>query len=179
MQKTNNIFLSSITFYLGLCLVFTFNLNLFTGKVLTLRLYQLTLTIKEYILKLIQIWLGNLIGSVITSILLCQIKYLDVSTLITNKLNMTPIQMIISGIACNMLVCSAIYNYRIDKNHMISCFIIMIFVICGFSHIVADFSYYTIAILNGINIDVISIIKSLVFVTIGNVLGGLLVYKIS
>jgi formate/nitrite transporter FocA (FNT family) len=86
--------------------------------------------------------------------------------------------MIIGGIFCNILVCLAVDNYKMYTNHLVSGFLILCFILCGFNHIVADFSYYTIAICSGIHLDIIKLVMSIMFVTIGNVLGGLLVFNI-
>ena len=174
LQKTSNIFLASITFYLGLSLVFSFKASLFTGQVLT----KAELPLQEYIVTLSKTWIGNLIGSVITTILLVQVLHPSVEQIINTKLSLNPIQLIVGGIACNFLVCCAVANYKMYQNHLISGFFITVFVICGFLHCIADMTYFTLAICSGMNLDSIKVIIYMILVTLGNIIGGLLLYLV-
>jgi len=184
LQRVNNPFIASIMFYLGLSLVMIFGFDLFTGQVLGLKTDTYTLqyftkssiSIKEYIITLSKTWLGNLIGSVITTILLFQVLHPNVEQIVNTKLSLNPIQLIVGGIACNFLVCCAVANYKMYQNHLISGFFITIFVICGFLHCIADMTYFTLAICSGMNLDIIKVITYMIIVTLGNVLGGLLLY---
>lgn len=173
-NKTNNLPLASLSFYIGLFLILLTQTNLFTGKILTLK----TETKLEYISQLMQIWIGNLIGSIISTILLFQIFQPNVPQIIQHELSLNPIQMVISAIVCNLLVCSAVYSYNKYNNHIMSAFCIFLFVILGCEHIVANFTYYILGILEGINVNIIQLIMSMVFVTLGNILGGLLIRDI-
>jgi len=186
LQKTNSPFIASIMFYLGLSLVMIFGFDLFTGQVLSLKTDTYTqqyfsksnISIKEYIKTLTKTWIGNLIGSVITTIALFQVLHPNVEQIVNTKLALNPIQLIIGGIVCNFLVCCAVANYKMYSNHLISGFFITVFVICGFNHSIADMTYYTLGFCSGMNLNIINVIISLVIVTISNVLGGLLLYYI-
>lgn len=175
LQKTNNIFLSSCVFYIGLGLVLTYKLNLFTGKVFTLSKDDKI----KYAQNLAKIFIYNLLGSVITTILLYQLYKPDVSNIINNKLELSWYAIIISAILCNFLVCSAIKLYLMFCNHIAPWFVISIFVLLGFNHVVADMTYFSIGFLNNINISIISTINYFILCTIGNVIGGLLVCYIN
>lgn len=185
LQKTNNIFISAAVFYLGLSLILIFNQGLFTGQVLSLKVshygeihnFSSHITNKLYIKQLSLTLLGNLIGSIITTILLAQILHPDVSKLVASKLSLTPLQMLISAFFCNALVCCAVDNYRTSKNHIISWFFITIFVLMGFEHSIANMSYFTLGFVSEVHMDIIKVLISLALVTLGNVLGGLLVYS--
>lgn len=168
LNKTNNVFLAAITFYLGLLLIILFNTNLFTGKIYS----NSHMSIKNYIHSLSIIWIGNLIGGVITSICLYQIIKPDVTELISKKLSLNPLQMIISGIACNILVCASIAAYKKEKNYLLSGFLIICFVLMSTEHIVANFTYYAIGVCSGVPININNLLLSLLFVTIGNIIGG-------
>jgi len=184
LQKTNNPFIASMTFYVGLSLVMIFGFDLFTGKVLSLKVDTYTLkyfsksriSTKDYIKTLSKTWLGNLAGSIITTVALFQVLHPNVEQIINTKLSLNPIQIIVGGIACNFLVCCAVANYKMYQNHLISGFFITIFVICGFLHCIADMTYFTLAICSGMNLDIIKVITYMIIVTLGNVLGGLLLY---
>lgn len=170
LNRSGNQLLAACVFYIGLALILTLGTNLFTGRVFT------DVGTDSYFKNLSIYWIGNLIGSIITVLLLNQIYPLDVTKLITNKMNMDMLQMFISSIFCNILVCSAVKSYRDTKNHLYSWFFITIFVIFGFEHIVANFTYYTIATLNGM--FNIKMILALVIVTLGNYAGGRFIFSI-
>jgi formate/nitrite transporter FocA (FNT family) len=175
LQKTNNIFLASLCFYLGLSLIMITKQNLFTGQVLT----KANLPIREYIDTLIKTWIFNFIGSIITTILLSQILHPDITQLINNKLSLTPIQIVISAIFCNALVCCAVANYNKTKNHLMSWFYIFIFVIMSFEHCVADMSYIILGLqLQCTNLVASNIITLLICSTIGNIIGGRIMVSI-
>lgn len=86
--------------------------------------------------------------------------------------------MLISGIFCNVLVCCAVANYQDSKNHFISGFFIMCFVLLGLEHSIANMSYGTIGLLSGIHMYWIKAVESLVIATIGNVIGGRVVHNV-
>lgn len=174
LQKTNNPFIASAMFYLGLSLILVFQQNLFTGQVYT----KSDLKPMDYTVTLISTWTGNFIGSIITTVLLYQIIQPNVSKIIATKMSLNPIQLIISAFFCNILVCCAVANYKETKNHLISGFFICAFVICGFEHCIADMIYIVLGTLQGLNINTTNDVIILVFSTIGNVLGGLLVVNI-
>jgi formate/nitrite transporter FocA (FNT family) len=184
LSKTNNVFLSAITFYLGLCIIMVYGYNLYTGKVITLKVDTFTMDYfqksnisnREYIVTLIKVWIGNLIGSIITTIALFQILHPDVTTIVNNKLALNPIQMLISSILCNIMVCLAVSSYKMYQNHLLSGFFITLFILCGFSHSIADMTYFTLGICEGVNIDIIKLAISIVIVSLGNAIGGLLLY---
>ena len=186
LQKTNNPFIASMMFYTGLSLVLIFGFDLFTGQVLGLKTNTYTqqyfsssrISTKEYIKTLSKTWIGNLIGSVITTILLFQVLHPNVEQMINTKLSLNPIQLLVGGIACNFLVCCAVANYKMYQNHLISGFFITVFVICGFLHCIADMTYFTLAICSGMNLDIVKVIMYMVLVTLGNVCGGLLLYLV-
>ena len=186
LQKTNDSFIASIMFYTGLSLVLIFGFDLFTGQVLGLKTDTYTLkyfskssiSTNGYIKTLTKTWIGNLIGSVITTILLFQVLHPNVEQIINTKLSLNPIQIIVGGIACNFLVCCAVANYKMFSNHLISGFFITVFVICGFLHCIADMTYFTLAICNGMSLDIIKVITYIILITWGNVLGGLLLYLV-
>lgn len=175
LQKTNNIFLASMCFYLGLSLIMITKQNLFTGQVLT----KANLSIRKYIDTLIKTWIFNFIGSVITTILLNQILHPDITQLVTNKLSLTPMQIIISAIFCNLLVCGAVYNYNESKNHLMSWFYIFAFIIMSFEHCVANMTYMMLGQLQGANMISSSVIILFFCSTLGNIIGGRIIVSIT
>lgn len=174
LQKTNNIFLASATFFLGLSLILLTKQNLFTGQVLT----KAHLPLQEYIVTLTSTWVFNFLGAIITTVLLNQILHPDITQLILNKLSLNPVQLIISGLFCNLLVTSAVVVYNGGKSHLISGFYIFAFVIMGLEHSIANMSYIMLAKLQGMSLNITSIDILLICSTIGNILGGRIIVSI-
>jgi len=128
-------------------------------------------------------WFGNFIGSWIMILLynlsgLCFGELLDyfvnVSTI---KVNLSITEMIIRGILCNICVCLAVWCCKRMSSEsgklMMIFWCILVFMVCGFEHSIANMSIIGIGVLNGyIHID--DYINNLIFVTIGNVIGGML-----
>lgn len=74
--------------------------DLFTGKVFS----NSHLKLLEYIKSLTITWLGNLAGGVFASFCFYQIIKPDLTSLISNKLSLNPIQMLISGLRYGQLI---------------------------------------------------------------------------
>jgi nitrite transporter NirC len=170
-QKTNNAFLASMCFFLGLLLIMVFNQHLYTGQVFS----KSNLKSIDYTVTLINTWVLNFFGAIIATILLNQILYIDISKIITTKLSLSPLQITISAIFCNLLVCSAVAGYKITKNIFISGFFIMCFVLCGFEHVIASMTYIILGQLQDVSMTLSSIISYLICASLGNFIGGRLV----
>lgn len=102
----------------------------------------------------------------------------------TARTNLTVLESFIQGILCNILVCIAIWMAFAAKSvpgKLITSFWpVMIFVLCGFEHSVADMYFGVAALLTaneyGIAAEGLTwfnfLIKSLLPVTLGNIVGG-------
>ena len=164
-NKTIGAFLFSI----GLFAVLVFGLDLYTGKVCNISYYKTPA-------ELIKIWIGNLVGAVgmgliaSTNDTLHQAAY---SLAITKTEKPLPI---IHGLICGLCIAIAVKGYGIAESsgkYIAIIFGVMVFILCGSEHVVADMFYFGAA--RVINIDVI---KFLVLVTVGNTLGGFVFSKI-
>lgn len=165
----------SILFCVGLFAILTMNFNLFTGKVCYVFENKLS-----YILDLIVIWIGNLLGTISIAILesftrLYPILNSKAQELVKTKFIDEPISWFVLGILCNVLIYLAVDGYK-NNEHEIGKYLsiifgVSIFVFCGFEHCVADMYYISIA--NAWTyahaLEVIAI------VTIGNCVGGVLI----
>ncbi len=171
LAKTNNPFLSAFMFYVGLALILITKSRLFTGCIYTLHSQN------NYIHHLFQIYIFNFIGAIVTTLLLfTSVGVLDISNIILQRINSNPIYLILGGIITNILVCSSVYSYK-NNNLFYSCLFIMSFVLIGTPHIVADFSSMTFGLYQGL-CSIYEYITVIISVTIGNVIGGLLFYRI-
>lgn len=173
LSKTNNVFLASMVFFLGLMLILITETNLFTGQVFT----KANLPTWEYIETLVDTWFFNFFGASLGAILLSFLYSPNINQIISNKLSLTMPQLILSGIFCNIMVCSAIYTYQKTNNLILSGFIITVFVLFGFEHSIANMVYLTVGAGEGL-VSVIEYCRNIFSVTLGNVIGGLIFYKI-
>ncbi len=165
--------IGAAAFTVGLFVICTFGFHLFTGKVC----YVLQ-NDRDYAIDLTVIWLGNLIGTGLTAgiasltriapavrekaISLCQIK-----------LNDSLFSLFLLGILCNILIYIAVDGYKSNPHELgkyLSLFFgVMIFILCGTEHCVADMFYFWMAGLwSG------RAILSVLVITLGNAVGGVL-----
>lgn len=186
--------LNAIVFPIGLILVVIFKTELFTGNTLVIiPLINKKIKISAGLKLLITSYIGNLIGSLITVILISNTNHFDINNyLIGNstikvalsKINLTNINAFTLGILCNILVCIAVYLASISKTYiekMISCIIpVFSFVLLGFEHSIANM-YYLFAALSAernlitTSITIDGILNNLLFVTLGNIIGGFII----
>lgn len=165
----------SLLFCVGLFGILTMNFNLFTGKVCYLFDNKLS-----YVLDLIVIWIGNLVGTISIALLesftrlypALNSKAIEVCK---TKLADEPLSLFILGILCNILIYLAVDGYKNNEHelgkYLSIIFGVSIFVFCGFEHCVADMYYISIA--NAWTYA--HAIQTVVIVTIGNIVGGLLI----
>lgn len=165
----------ALLFSIGLFSICTMNFNLFTGKVCYVFENKLS-----YLIDLVIIWLGNLVGTFAVAFLesftriyptlnakaieLCKPKFAD-----------EPISLIVLGFFCNILIYVAVDGYKNNKHelgkYLAIIFGVVVFIMCGFEHCVADMYY----IFVGNCITYAHAIECLILVTIGNILGGIFI----
>ena len=101
-------------------------------------------------------------------------EYLN--AIVMPKLTITPVEMILRGMLCNFMVCLAVYTnskMQTESGKLVIMFmVIMAFVVAGFEHSIANMGLYSIAafLVDGMTFSLV--MKSMLFVTIGNILGG-------
>ena len=159
-------------FSVGLFLICSFGMNLFTGKI-------------GYVLankndpNCIIIWLGNLVGSLLTAglVRLAKPAYAEKAlTMAQAKMEMSIPAVLITALFCGMLMYAAVENYRRHPAEISGIFGIAMcvtaFILCGFEHSIADMSYLIFACPSFA--EVLPYLGFLLLVTIGNGLGALL-----
>lgn len=189
--------ISALLFPAGLAMVLIAGSELFTGNcLLIIPLMEKRVSIGNVMKNLIVVYLGNLVGSLLFTLLLAyggvfslfdeKLAVMCVSTAVT-KCGISFSQAVIRGILCNIFVCIAVWMSfaaaTVPGKIMGMYFPIMLFVLCGFEHCVANMGY----IANGLfakmvyGIEAPSLtwsaffIKNLLPVTLGNILGGMAV----
>ena len=125
------------------------------------------------------VWVGNLVGSIIVAELVRLTRVapglIEKSTkLVQVKADDTLISLFVLGIFCNIMVVHAVDQY-LNNPHEIGKYLgiimsIMVFILCGFEHCIADMFYIQMARMWNSQT-----IIALIVITLGNVLGGILI----
>jgi len=164
--------LGSALFTVGLFCVCTMGFSLYTGKVCYVFDND-----KEYALSLIPIWLGNLIGTVGVAALELLTRIAPAISekaqgICNVKLSDSLLSIFILAIFCNVMIYVGVESYRSNPHEIgkyVGLFLgIMVFILCGFEHCVANMYYFTIAgAWSG------KAVLYLIVMTFGNAVGGI------
>lgn len=163
--------LGAVLFTVGLFLVLTYDLNLFTGKIC----YLFQVPIKEWKTYLI-VYLGNFIGAAILGLLgrFLNINLEERATIFALKYQVPWYQEIILGALCNICIFVAVHGYKNQERQWVKIsslfFGVAVFILCGFEHSIANIFYIT--VYSQWNI---TSIVTLTYITIGNIVGGIIV----
>lgn len=162
----------AIFFCVGLFIICTFGLNLFTGKVCYLFEQDRT-----YALGVPLIWLGNLGGTALVGSLLRATRLsglsLRAAEVCESKLTDSYLSLFLLAIFCNILIFIAVDGFKNNPHELgkyLSLFFgVTVFILCGFEHCVADMFYFTAAGVWSLNT-----LLRLLIITLGNALGAVL-----
>lgn len=204
---------AAVVFPVGLMMVILLGAELFTGDCLMAAALPEK---KISILKLTQILFLVYVGNFVGSFVLCELVYMsgqfDYSAgllgaytikIAVGKVNINPVASVTSGICCNILVCAAVLMALAAKDVvgkiMSSFFVIMLFVVAGYEHCVANMYYITAGLIAKSNSSYVNVamehygisanklhslnlrnmlVNNLLPVTIGNIIGGAIVIGI-
>ena len=164
----------ALLFSVGLFCVCAFGFSLFTGKVCYVFDND-----KQYALALPVIWIGNLIGAVCTGLLESLTRMgpalaEKAAAVCEGKLAQTPLSAVILAVFCNIMIYIAVEGYKnipheVGK-YMAILFGVMVFILCGFEHCVANMYYFTVG-----NVWGAKAIGYLLLMTVGNAAGGVII----
>ena len=129
-------------------------------------------------------WVGNGLGTLIAALVVYFTRFESVISdsikkIGETKLNDSPQSLFLLGILCACFVAFAVLiGAKQEKGSFGQIFYVWLFitafVYCGFEHIVADMFYLSCYALN-FGADILQVVKVLVCVTAGNLLGGLFI----
>lgn len=196
-------FLGALVFPGGLIMVLIAGSELFTGNcLLIIPLLQKKITVFEMLKNWIIVYIGNFIGSILIAL---AIVYSNQISLFNNELaisvistaatkcSLTFTDAFIRGICCNYLVCTAVWMSFAAKDIIGKAvgayFPVMMFVLCGFEHSIANMYYISAGlfalndpiyreavILSNLDLSQLNwanfFTHNLIPVTIGNIIGG-------
>lgn len=189
--------IAAIIFPAGMAMVLIAGSELFTGNILII---ISVLEKKVSVLKMLKNWffvyLGNFLGALFVALL---VTYGHVPDLFGGDLaygvvtsgmartDLTFSDSFAKGILCNILVCLAVWmafaSKQVSGKLLISFWPVMIFVLCGFEHCIADMYFCLCGIFTSAEYGIAAgsltfgnfITHNLIPVTLGNILGGLIV----
>lgn len=179
-------FAGAAVFPVGLMLVVIAGAELFTGNnLMTLAVMNKKITTGQMLKNWSVVWVSNLVGSVLLALIVVYTGVLDgdagtkAMAIAEGKASLSAMTMIGRGILCNVLVVLAVWMATSSQDiisKIFACwFPIMLFVLCGFEHSVANMYFIPAGMLLGAKITMGALIKNLVCVTIGNILGGAII----
>lgn len=163
MSVPNNV-VGSFLFSFGLITIVLRGYLLYTGKI--------GYVFDKEILKLIPIIiLGNLLGATILSFIVPETSQLITKAvaLVEPKFAKSLSQVLFDSIGCGAMMYLAVDGYRIKNNLLLLIFPVMIFILCGFEHSIADMLYLGCA---GVLYSAVGL-KFITLVLLGNAIGAL------
>lgn len=171
----DNKYLGSLMFAVGLFGVCTLGYNLFTGKVG----YFFYNEKKSYTKFLLKVLIGNALGAILIAFLLSLSRNGEVLqekalALVNTKLNDTYLSLFVLGIMCNIFVVFGVEEYKTNPHdlgkYLGIIFAVMVFILAGFEHSVADIFYFAMA-----GVWTLDGFLRILVIVLGNAVGGLLV----
>lgn len=178
-------FLGACLFPIGLLAITFLGGELVTGNmmVLTFGFLEKTVSFLELIKNWVLVLISNCIGGALVGLFFGHMVGLTEGDFAAKtiavaaaKLGDSPMAMIISGVGCNMLVGMAIFFGAMSKDLIGKIvgvwFPIMIFVVCGFQHVVANAFILTAGVLAGGGFTAGALVQNILLVFLGNALGG-------
>lgn len=170
--SVDNKLVGSILFSVGLLTICALEFNLFTGKVC-----YLPDSVNP--LQIIVIWVMNFSGTIIIGVItrISNPQLISVAkTICSNKLSEGTMVFIL-GVMCNILIFFAVYGYKNIKHdvgkYLIVIMCVVVFIMSGYEHCIANMYYFTVAGWNIIAVEYI------IINTIGNAVGGICAYRLT
>lgn len=168
-----NHMVGSFLFSIGLFTIYTFGFNLYTGKVC-----YIVNNKPSYLLTVLTVYAGNFVGTVGMGYLFRHTKLSKIVDhtveLVHGKLSDTLFSTFIMAIMCGIMMCIAVIGFQTIKDsvgkHIALILPIMVFILSGYEHSVADMFYFSIANAWGAKAFLYIIVISL-----GNLVGGSLI----
>lgn len=163
-------FAGAFLFSIGLFSIVIYGVNLFTGKICYVLFED-----KKYAVNMLTVLLGNLIGTATVGYL---IRYtandnilLVAEKICEGKFNYNYLQSFILAAFCGIMIYLGVNIYK-ESDHQIAKYfaivvIVIIFILCGFEHCIANMFYFSIA-----NVWGWKALSYLLVMILGNTVGG-------
>ena len=156
----------AILFSIGLFTVFTFRLDLYTGKV-----GYAVENKPSYLVDLVVIILGNFVGALIIGQMIPMSEAAEV-LIVDAKLggDIDWWRVFCKGVFCGMLMFIAADYYKTQKKYLATFVCVPVFILAGFEHSIADMFYFCAS--GTFTLDAFLFI---LVVIVGNAVGGILI----
>ena len=179
-------FAGGVVFPVGLMLVVICGAELFTGNnLMTLAVMEKKITMGQVFRNWGLVYVANFIGALILVIVvfysdtLAKEAATKAISIAEAKVGLTFLQAFLKGILCNMIVVLAVWMATAGQDiisKIFACwFPIMLFVLCGFEHSVANMFFIPMGMILGAQVSIGSFISSFFAVTLGNIVGGAII----
>ncbi len=180
--------MGAFLFSIAIILIVFIGGELFTGNNMTMAFGIYTRKVKAR--EACRVWLLSYIGNFIGVIFMCVLFYFSgaqhdllvgyYSSVIPGKLGLGLTEYLLRGVLCNFLVCLAVFTgvrmkTESGKIAVMIC-VISSFVIAGFEHSIANMSTFSLAAMYLGGLPWLEVAKSMVMVTLGNMIGGGLLF---
>ena len=175
-------------FTAGLAMVVVAGSELFTGNnLMIMALFNRKIKLHQLLKNWLFVFLGNFIGAVFVAAVVAISGAFDnipdtVIATATAKVNLGFFEAVLKGVLCNFLVCIAVwmsFAASTVSGKILAVFLpVMLFVLCGFEHSIANMFYVPAGIITGAvhNLTAPTIAEfllgNLLPVTLGNIIGG-------
>lgn len=159
----------ALMFTVGLYAICVHGLNLYTGKI-----GYLPERSADYLIDLLLIWIGNLLGAVLAAAFVLGTRVRGVAETAAAMCKVKAEDGLGSlfwlGVFCGFLMFVAVDGYAKTKNPVILFMGVATFILCGFEHCIADMFYFSVAGMWSPG----NVLRILV-ITFGNSLGGMFI----
>lgn len=177
LMGTNKL-LGAVLFTVGLFTICTNGFNLFTGKAC-----YIFDNPPSYLITLIIIWLGNLVGTGAMALIVRGTRLSDTyieaaKSLVATKNADSLFSLFLLAIVCNTLICIAVDGYKNNPHevgkYLALVFGVVVFILAGTEHSIADMYYYAVAgdLLNTATLG--NALLRILIISLGNIVGGLI-----
>lgn len=176
----------AFAFAAALSLVVMAGAELFTGNNFVMAAASLRKTVSwgDTVKLWVVCWIGNLIGSLL-SVAAFQLAGVPTAAdgavanyfiqISSGKASLAPMDFFFRAVLCNILVCLAVWcsiKLKSESGKLIMVFwCILVFMICGFEHSIADMSIVFVGVVNG-GVTIGQYLYTILMATVGNVIGG-------
>lgn len=180
--------LGAFLFSIAIILIVFVGGELFTGNNMTMAFGVYTGKVK--IKDACRVWIYSYIGNFLGILLMCALLYFSgaqhdlfmhyYESILPAKLGMGAMGYLFRGVLCNFLVCLAVFSgvrmkTESGKIFVMTC-VIASFVIAGLEHSIANMGIYTLSAMLLGGLPWAEVAKSMTLVTLGNMIGGALLF---
>ena len=169
----DNKVIGSFLFSIGLLMICMYNMNLYTGKI-----GYVVVNKKSYLIELLLTLIGNFIGTYLLALGMLNSRFSSISDkakgICEMKFNDNLISILILSTLCGILMYIAVNNYKKHSTsigkYMGIFMCVMVFILSGFEHSVANMYYFSVA-----NMLSWNTLLYILIMVLGNSIGAILI----